>query len=109
MSEKKEPRYGNGKICYIEIPAISIEVSAAFYSEIFGWEIRKRGDGKLAFTDAVGEVSGTWVLGRKASPEPGMLTYIMVDNVAQSLDSILARGGKLVQPIGMDAPEITAR
>jgi hypothetical protein len=29
--ENKRPTYGNGKICYLEIPANNIEVSASFY------------------------------------------------------------------------------
>jgi predicted enzyme related to lactoylglutathione lyase len=33
----------------------------------------------------------------------------MVDNVAATLDAIVANGGQVVQPIGADAPEITAR
>jgi predicted enzyme related to lactoylglutathione lyase len=57
----------------------------------------------------VGEVSGTWVLGRKAGTDPGVLIYIMVDSVASTLDAAIAHGGALVQPIGMDAPEVTAR
>jgi predicted enzyme related to lactoylglutathione lyase len=57
----------------------------------------------------VGEVSGTWVVGRKAATEPGLLIYIMVDSVAATIDMVIAHGGKIVQPIGMDAPEITAR
>ena len=41
--------------------------------------------------------------------EAGLLIYIMVDSVAATVDAVIANGGKLVQPIGMDAPEITAR
>ena len=33
----------------------------------------------------------------------------MVDSVAATLETIVANGGELVQPIGVDAPEITAR
>ena len=55
------------------------------------------------------EVSGTWVLDRKPAEAPGMLIYIMVDSVAASLDAVVAHGGEIVQPIGADAPEITAR
>ena len=33
----------------------------------------------------------------------------MVDSVAETIDAVVAQGGKIVQPIGMDAPEITAR
>ena len=109
MENEKHPTMGNGKICYIEIPAIDINRSVSFYQEIFGWQIRTRGDGSIAFDDAVGEVSGTWVIGRPPSPEPGLLIYIMVDSVAATVASVVAHGGKIVQPIGMDAPEITAR
>ena len=62
----------NGKVCYIEIPASD---------------------------DTVGEVSGTWVTGRKASTEPGLLISIMVDSVAATVDAIVAQGGKIVQPM----------
>jgi len=103
------PTYANGKICYIEMPAGDIARSAKFYETVFGWNVRKRGDGSTAFDDAVGEVSGTWVLNRPPSSSPGLLVYIMVDNAAATLDAILANGGEIVQPIGADAPEITAR
>ena len=59
--------------------------------------------------DSVGEVSGTWTLGRPPSSQPGLLVYIMVDSVAATLEKIVANGGEIVQPIGADAPEVTAR
>jgi predicted enzyme related to lactoylglutathione lyase len=103
------PTLANGKICYIEIPAVDIDRSADFYTKVFGWTTRKRGDGHLAFDDATGQVSGTWVTGRPPSPTPGLFIYIMVDDVNVSIDAILANGGEIVQPVGADAPEITAR
>ena len=109
MENNKHPTPGNGKVCYLEIPAIDINRSVSFYKDIFGWQIRQRGDGSTAFDDGVGEVSGTWVIGRPASTEPGILIYIMVDSVAATVEAVIANGGEIVQPIGMDAPEITAR
>lgn len=103
------PTFGNGKICYIEMPTTDIARSAEFYRRVFGWNIRKRGDGSTAFDDIVGEVSGTWVLGRPPSITPGLLIYIMVDSVAATIETVIANGGEIVQPIGADAPEITAR
>ena len=103
------PTFANGKICYIEMPAIDIARSADFYGRVFGWHIRQRGDGSTAFDDGVGEVSGTWVLGRPPAIAPGLLVYVMVDSAAATLDAIVANGGVIVQPIGADAPEITAR
>jgi predicted enzyme related to lactoylglutathione lyase len=103
------PTLSNGKICYIEIPAIDISRSAEFYSKVFGWGLRQRGDGHTAFDDTTGQVSGTWVVGRPSSPTPGLLFYIMCDDVAATIESVVANGGELVQPIGCDPPEITAR
>ena len=103
------PTSGNGKICYVEIPSIDVTRSATFYEAVFGWGIRKRGDGSTAFDDGVGEVSGTWVTGRPPSGQPGLLIYIMVDSVEATIDAVVANGGAIVQPIGGDAPEITAR
>jgi predicted enzyme related to lactoylglutathione lyase len=103
------PTRSNGKICYIEIPAFDITRSADFYAKVFGWAIRRRGNGSTAFDDSTGEVSGTWVVGRPASSQPGLLIYIMVDSVAATVESVVAHGGEIVQPLGADAPEITAR
>lgn len=103
------PTLGNGKICYIEIPATDIGRSADFYSKVFGWKIRQRGDGATAFDDGVGQVSGAFVLGRPPSSQPGLMVYVMVDSVATTIDDVVANGGEIVQQIGADAPEITAR
>src|SRR6185369_4722386 len=50
------PTIANGKICYIELPTADIKKSADFYSKVFGWQMRKRGDGATAFDDTTGEV-----------------------------------------------------
>ena len=103
------PTLSNGKICYIEIPAVDVDRSANFYARVFGWQLRQRGDGRTAFDDTTGEVSGTWIVGRPPATVPGLLLYIMVDSVSATVDVVLAQGGELVQAIGADAPEITAR
>jgi hypothetical protein len=103
------PTYGNGKICYLELPATDIARSADFYHSVFGWSVRRRGDGRTAFDDGVGQVSGAWVTGRAPAGAPGLLVYIMVDDAAAILDAITEHGGEVTQPIGVDAPEITAR
>ena len=103
------PTLANGKICYVELPAVDIGRSAEFYETVFGWRIRRRGDGSVAFDDTTGEVSGTWVIGRPPSTTPGLLIHVMVDSVAATIEAVVAQGGEIVQPIGADAPEITAR
>jgi len=103
------PTRANGKICYLEIPTTDISRSVHFYQTVFGWQTRKRGDGATAFDDGVGEVSGSWVTGRPVSPVPGLLLYIMVDSVSTTAEAVIAHGGRIVQPVGVDAPEVTAR
>lgn len=103
------PNYGNGKICYVEIPSTDVGLSAEFYNRVFGWKIRTRGDGSTAFDDGVGEVSGAFVTGRPPMSAVGLLIYVMVNSVATTIEKVVAHGGDIVQPIGADAPEITAR
>ena len=103
------PSNTNGKICYIEMPTGDVARSADFYGKVFGWQIRQRGDGATAFDDTTGQVSGAWVLGRQSWSEPGLLFYIMVDDIEAAMQAVRGQGGEIVQPLGADAPELTAR
>jgi len=105
----QQPTLGNGKICYIEMPAKDVARSPAFYKAVFDWNIRQRGDGATAFDDTVGQASGAWVLYRKPMTEVGLLVYVMVDNVEDAIKRVIDNGGTIIQPVGADAPEITAR
>ena len=99
----------NGKICYLEIPAVDIVASSTFYHQVFGWNIRKRNVDSLAFDDSEGNVSGTWVLNRSPMEKVGLLTYVMVDSVEKTIELVKRNGGTIIQKIGVDAPEVTAR
>jgi predicted enzyme related to lactoylglutathione lyase len=102
------PTFGNGKICYIELPAIDIQQSAEFYRRVFGWSIRRRGDGSTSFDDTVGEVSGAWVLERRPSSEPGIVVHIMVADAAAACKAVTDAGGTIVSPVDADSREIFA-
>ena|SRR5580765_6525872 len=87
----------HGKVCYLEVPAMTAEASANFYRDIFGWTIRKRGDGELAFDDR-GGVSGTWVKESDRTPDEQTRIYIMVDDIRAALTKIEAAGGRVLTP-----------
>jgi predicted enzyme related to lactoylglutathione lyase len=108
MSNNEQPTFGNGKICYLELPSRDINESSSFYHAVFQWKIRKRSDGSTAFDDGVGQVSGTWRKDRKSSAEIGMLVHIMVDDIEVTMQKVKEYGGTIVRPLGLDAPEITA-
>ena len=87
----------HGKICYLEIPAKTGEASAEFYTAIFGWKVRPRGDGNLAFDDS-GSVSGTWVKEADRTPDERTRVYIMVDRIVDTLKQIQVAGGRVLTP-----------
>src|SRR5258708_14696177 len=109
MGDDQQPTFGNGKICYLEIPAMDIDTSASFFEKVFDWKVRKRGDGSTSFDDGVGQVSGTWLMNKKPATDPEIMIHIMVDDINASMDAVVANGGKIVQGVGAHAPQITAK
>ena len=105
METVTHPTFGNGKICYIEIPAINIHDSASFYYSVFGWNVRSSSDGLLSFDDGVGEVSGRWVIGPKPASENGYRISIMVSNIQTTIDLIIANGGRIIQEYDIQLAE----
>jgi predicted enzyme related to lactoylglutathione lyase len=93
------PTLAPGKLAFVQIPAIDVDRSVGFYEAVFGWNIRRRSDGEIAFDDGAGEVSGTWVTDRVPSSEPGFLLYVMVESVEQVLEKIIQAGGAVVTPL----------
>ena len=105
---EEQPKWRTGKICYVEIPAVDVARSAGFYQQAFGWKMRQRGDGSTSFDDTVGEVSGTFVVGRPPATEPGFAIYIMVADAAATLAAVQAAGGEIVRPVDPAAGEVFA-
>ena len=93
--KQMQPTYGNGKICYVEIPATDIKVSSSFFRDVFDWSIRDNEDGSVSFDDAVGQVSGMWVMGRKPLRDDTLMVHIMVYDFNKSIQKIEEHGGKI--------------
>jgi predicted enzyme related to lactoylglutathione lyase len=90
------------------MPATDIARSAEFYERAFGWKMRQRGDGSVAFGDTVGQVSGAFVAGRQPASEPGFLIYVMVADATGTLDAVVAVGGEVVRPVDPASREVFA-
>jgi len=102
------PTLKHGKICHVELPATDLERSASFYERVFDWHARRHPGGAVTFDDSTGEVSGHWVPGR-APADPGALIYIWVDDIDGAIDRVRAEGCEIVQGVGADPGELTAR
>lgn len=90
--------------CYFEIPALDPARSADFYEHVFGWNIRGRGTARPSFDDATGNVSGAWVTGRPPAAQPGLLPYIWVDRMVETLARVRERGGEPLDSPHPDSP-----
>jgi predicted enzyme related to lactoylglutathione lyase len=88
----------NGHISYLEIPAVDAEQSAAFYEAVFGWSIERRDDGRRSFDIPGGNLIGRWVTCQAVAREPGLLPYIYVDRIDDTVARIATHGGEVVKP-----------
>ena len=78
--------------------------AADFYEAVFAWMIRRDSD-EPAFSDDTGHVIGHFVA-RGAEPgKCGILPYIYVDDVDETLQAVADHGETLMQP----RPEGTLR
>lgn len=101
------PRLGPGKVCHLALPARDIDASAAFYEAVFGWRIH-RGPGPTTFDDSVDEVSGHFDPRLEPAAAPGLVAYLMVDDLDAALERLRASGASVVDPPGIDPGELTA-
>jgi uncharacterized protein len=108
QAEKGGPHRGSGVdaelarpggLSYLEIPAVDPAHSGAFYRMVVGWRIEQRAPDDLRFTDRTGHLIGRWALGRAISREAGLLPYLYVDSIHESVELAGANGGVVVSPI----------
>ncbi len=85
-----------GAITYLHIPASDVRQAAAFYGNVFGWNINNPDSDRPSFDTPNGHLSGAWVSDHLAATEPGLLPYIYVDQVEDAVVRILAHGGQIV-------------
>jgi predicted enzyme related to lactoylglutathione lyase len=102
MSERTS--YSPGTPCWVELGTPDVEATAAFYADLFGWEIpelpnsaelggyrRAKKNGK--------DVAGVSPLQREGQP-PVWSTYVSTEDAAATLDTVREAGGQVVvEPI----------
>ncbi|HYM16627.1 MAG TPA: VOC family protein [Dehalococcoidia bacterium] len=88
----------HGKLSYLQIPALDVDRSAAFYTAVFGWSSRDdQNASHRSFGDTTGDLIGAFVTGHAISREPGVLPYIYVDRIGDTIATIEANGGEVVR------------
>jgi uncharacterized protein len=82
-------------ISYLRIPAPEPRAAAAFYQEVFGWNVQEDRD-EPSFEDGTGHVIGHFMFDLPVAGEAGVLPYIYVERVDETLERIVAGGGEVV-------------
>jgi predicted enzyme related to lactoylglutathione lyase len=93
-----EHYFGHGRVAYLQIPSVDLQASAQFYVDAFGWTSRasSRPD-HLSFTDATGDMIGSWDTRLAISTEAGVLPYIYVRGFDAALERLRAAGAEIVR------------
>jgi predicted enzyme related to lactoylglutathione lyase len=86
-----------GGVSYLRIPARDVAESAEFYHDVFGWRLRGDPD-EPSFSDGTGHVIGHWRTDLPAAGEAGVLPYIYVTDLDDTLRKATERGAELVTP-----------
>jgi predicted enzyme related to lactoylglutathione lyase len=91
------PLARHGKIAYVEIPARDATVSAAFYEAVFGFSVRQGTPDRVSFEDGPSHLIGAFTRQRTVSDGPGVMPWIYVTSVTETLESIGRHGGQVGQ------------
>lgn len=94
---EEEPRvFRLGGISYLRIPASEPRRSAAFYEAVFGWRVDADRDDP-SFEDGTGHVVGHLVADLPVAGEAGVLPYVFVERVDETLEKVVTQGGEVVR------------
>ncbi len=63
---------------------------------MFGWRIHNPDSDRPGFEDTSGHIGGAWVTNQAIASEPGLLPYIYVSDVDETVVRIKAGGGEIV-------------
>lgn len=84
-----------GGVSYLRIPARDVPKSAEFYRAVFGWRLRGEPESP-SFSDGTGHVIGHWRTDLRVVGEAGVLPYIYVAHLDDTLSAATEHGAEVV-------------
>ncbi len=94
---EEEPRVFRRGGSYLRVPATDPRRSAAFYEDVFGWRIDADREDP-SFEDGTGHVIGHFMADQPVAGDAGVLPYVFVQRVDETLEKVVAHGGQVVTP-----------
>jgi predicted enzyme related to lactoylglutathione lyase len=98
-ADTREPNFPHGQLCYLQIPALDVMESATSYEQVFGWRIER----PYPSFEAPGLI-GQWFTDRPPAPEGGLLAWISVHDIDETVEAVRANGGEIVAHPASDGP-----
>ncbi len=90
----------HGQLGYLQLPALDVDRSSAFYAAVFGWSTHP---GENEFTAP--QLIGQWTTDRRAVPGAGPLLWLCVDSLYDTLRAVPPAGGTVVGRPRLDGGE----
>lgn len=91
------PSPPQGQVGYLQLPALDVARSAAFYEQVFGWSV----DADHGSFEAPGML-GQWTTDRAPTGTDGPVVWICADHLAPTLQRVAANGGTVHGPPQLD-------
>ena len=91
------PGSQHGQVGYLQLPALDVAASAAFYQAVFGWSVEA---GQPGF-EAPG-IIGQWITGRPPANGGGPLLWVGADDLLPTLQRVESTGGRVHGPPQLD-------
>lgn len=86
-----------GQIGYVQLPALDVARSAAFYETVFGWSVELT----YGSFEAPGMI-GQWTTERSPETHSGPVLWICADELAHTLRQVENNGGTVLGPPQLD-------
>lgn len=90
----------HGQVVYLQLPAVDVTASAAFYQAVFGWSV----DAAASRFEAPG-IIGEWITERPPAPDAGPVAWIFADQLWPLLDRVGSHGGRVAGRPVLDGGE----
>ena len=92
-----------GEFCWNELATSDIEAAKDFYGKVFGWEFSDHDVGGMIYTMIKlnnKEFGGMWSIPKDKKKEipPHWMSYILVEDVEDSLEKARKQGASIVKP-----------